>query len=321
MNAEVRVREDLSVKVAEWLTKQSLFVDVDGNIWARYIVEIKGVTSERWHKLEDIDTAIWQHFHILEDYLGQYIGLAKTRTRLPGEERIIRGIASELLSVAQSYLNEKVPVSRQTTQDLEDYIGEVLRTIGPATNQFKEAAKIRLSQIEPSKPTELGGQVRVAGEIIPAAGELAQRVQELIGKAYGVRMRLVKLHRKRRQCLGFFVNLYRALDDIYRADQKVPMAKWDEREIQWICRKFDPDQASLMSVIKSVNVQPYSGRAKSPQIRRLRLLPKYLEPTDRSKRRYESVIKAVAEAMRKLERVIAEVDSRYQPKIAYLPRR
>ncbi len=321
MIIEMQVKEGLTVTVTEWLTKESLFVDNEGHIWARYIVEIKGVAQTRWNRLDDIDTAIWQHFHVLEGYLGQYVGLSKPRTRLPGEERIIRTIASELLSVAQSYLNKDIPMRWHTPQDVETYISKVLHMVGPVTNQFKEAAHVRLAQIKSPSPTDASEQIRIASEIIPAAGDLTQRVQEIIGKARSVKIRLAKLHRKKRQCREFFVNLYHALEDIYVINQKMPMAQWDEQEIQRICHKFDVNHPSLMSVMKTVNVQPYYGRAISPEIRRLRRLPGYMGDSDRSRRQYESAMRAVTGAMRKLERAIAEVDGRYQPKVTHLPRR
>lgn len=300
------------VEPVEWLTR-TLIVDSHGAIWARYLITVKGEEQTCWHRLPDIETAVWQHFHILENYLGQYVGMAARRSRVPGEKETIRRIADDLLKVARDYLRKPIAAAGPPAK-IEAYIKEVLQTIGPVTNPFKQVASVRLQKIEEPGQGEVQ-RLTVAAEIIPAAGDLTERVKEILRKGQGIRVRLSRLHRKHRLCRNMLIGLYRQLAQIQSRDQKERLENWPREKIQGLARIFNPAKTSLLAGLHLVNVQPYLERVRSREIRALTGIPRYLESKE-----YDKARRAISRAIRKLERVVAEVDVRFRPEARFLPR-
>lgn len=300
------------VQPVEWLTRESLFIDDKGNIWAKYVVEIKGEPQIRWHHLPEIETAIWQHFHILESYFGQYIGLDPRRARHDGEFTQVRRLANDVIKIARDYLL-LTPPEQAATRDPALWLQNAIKVLGRVTNRYKQTFSTRVQTIK--LPAEgMQAQTAAAAELLPAGGDLAKRAEEILGKSAGIKVRLAKLHRKHRSCINILANLYRELSITYARDQRTPMEDWGAKDIATLTRRFDPKKASAIAGLTAVNVQPYLKRARSPELRRLARLPRYLKDKN-----FDAVRKAIIGALQKMERVIAEIDQRFSPKVSALP--
>lgn len=289
---------------------KSVFIDPQGTFWIKYKRNSKII----WHHILDIDTAVWQCFHILEGYLGMYVDYGTKRNVIPGELNTMRQLTGSILRISQEYLGENLFVASDVA-GVQKQIEEARRALGAVTNCYKQSASAHLenSVVPPSEdPIAKAG---FAGKALPAASDLSKRISEILSISRSIESRLRHLHTKHRLCVRILSDNYRILADIYRQDKDLPMEEWPASDIARLHAMFDITKANAYSGLQRVDVQPYRSRARSPEIRRLSKIPYYLD-----KKQYGSVRNTIIGALKKLERVMAEVDERFSPRLSSLPK-
>lgn len=286
--------------VIEALTR-SMFVNQTGLIRVRWTREYKGETQSGWEEPKDIETTVWQQLHILERYLCQ---LRAHSAWTPGELARVHEIIRRILKIAEGYL----PTEQLSQENTQDQIATVIRLIGAVRNQHKEAAQLRMKVVGSSLKTAGAAKMEQLGSVIEAAGDMTKRAEQILKLCRGVLTRLERLEKKRHDCVQMLTHIYRGLDNLRKKDEHRPMEEWSEQELIRLKRMFNPEKTSLIAGLAKVNVEPYRGRVKLREIKRLERIPRYVDRKD-----FGSVRRAFSGAMTRLERVMAEVDKSFSP--------
>lgn len=250
--------------------------------------------GEKEQILPDLDTAIRQEEHVLENYLGLQVKINNEILRLPGETQKMRGISESLLEIIGQTIQPSLTPQEQRKIDTQ--ITAIIKEIGAVRNPFKQMASQRLR--DSSRITSLPQAIGVS----EAQLDILRRLEDIAKKAKGVWQRRKILLAERRRVEQIIISLHRALGSflLKRSREEITL-----NDMEKFANRFSPYKPGLWLGLGSIKVMPYLKRISSPQIQRLLRLRKYLE-----ERNEERFWRAIEEVLKKLQPAVEEINRR-----------
>lgn len=238
--------------------------------------------------LTNIDAAVRQSAHILENYVGireeleVNFGLLylqrELELRLPGEADLMRELVSRVAKLAQRFLGPE-PLSPAAEELLRRQILGLLDRLGAVRNPHKVAARDQLRAVVQLPLFDERGRadVAVAEELSEAAGDLLDRFTDIARKFAGVTVQQQILLREKRRCEELLASGYRLIGSVLYRLLNQQEVGWGE--IGRLCGQISPAEkdGTLLAALAGIYVNPYRERVTSKEVRRLRLLPELLE--------------------------------------------
>jgi len=255
--------------------------------------------------LPDLDSAIRQQRHVIEQYHGLTEKIRGEHLFLPGEEQKLTQMIDQLHRVVHRFLSIE-ELSFQEEKMLSEAIKKVKDEIGKVTNEFKERAKIRLEMIPPLRDEKGRRYFQASLDAEKAALDLLERIKEINEKSWGVILRTRKLIDEKLRIERIFLSVYNRLGKFLIELQNGVT----EQRLSEIVNEIVGGENNLLAGLESIKVLPYVKRVQSREIQRLRKLPDYLRKKDIKK-----IQRTLEEAFKKLKPVIDERRMRYRKKL------
>ena len=246
--------------------------------------------DERANTLDDIDAAIRQHVHVVENYKGFERQLGSIVLRIPGElEKMAKSVG--VLNNVIGRMLQMSPLKKGEFQYLQRKYGEVLSYIEKSINTLKVSARIRLQTIV---ITDEQGGINPESAVITgeAVVDLLKRHADSLKKSFGTVKRGRILIDEKIRCEDLFEQAFSALGAIlfeFHSGKEITKIRLVE------FGGIVTGNNGILEKINTIKVSPYLERVSSREIRRLARLPEYAEDgkVDSFKRALEGAIKKI----------------------------
>ncbi|MDP2967525.1 MAG: hypothetical protein Q8N87_03915 [bacterium] len=295
---------EVNFEIVQRISRKVL-VDKEGKLrifWGEKPNSIKNV-------LQDINDAIRQGTHIIDQYQGLRVQIGKEKLLLPGEVQELSKVIKILQEVTAKFL-EPQELSQAEQYSIRLSFQKCQAEIGRVTNKFKAKAQTRLKQIPPLKNKKGGKSKKVPIETSKATVDLFERLNEIEEINWGIILRTRKLIEEKLRIERIFVLVYQRLGKFLKELQE---GVKNER-LKRIVSEISGGKNNLLAGLLSIKVMPYLKRVRSREIQRLAKLSKYLEE-GRKDRIYRSIERSIENAFKKIRPVVQERESRQRKKI------
>ena len=255
--------------------------------------------------LLDIDAAVRQGMHIVEQYQGIIIQIGKEKLLLPGEVQDLSKMIKRLQDITNKFLEPR-ELSRREAHSIRLAFQKCQGEISQTTNRFKLMAKIRLEQMPPLRNERGRKSGKVPIETSKTTVDLFGRLDEIGEITFRVALRTRKLIEEKLRIERTFLSVYRRLGKFLKELQ----AGVDYIRLKGIVNEISEGKVNLLAGLLSIKVMPYLKRIRSREVKRLAKLPKYL-----AEGKKDTIYRALENAFKKIRPAVQERESRRRKKI------
>lgn len=266
------------------------------------------------HVFDDIEPAIRQEQHVIEEYVGFMESFRGRILIISGESQVLDGLVRGTMDVAKKFLGPKI-LTRTDQRIIQQQLENLIIGIGEARNISKVKFRIRLEKVR-AKILEAEGDSnhQTAEELYKAAEDGLVRLEDIARKLGGVGIRLQILLREEKRVKkvikSTYISLHRLLVKLQEDDEL------NQKDLGRIANQVSGGKTNLINGLESIWIPPYGQRVRSHEVRRLKKLSGYAASGDQKR-----MSRALLGAFTKLRPVVKKMEDRRKAKAKrWIPR-
>lgn len=271
------VYKNQEIPIVQRITK-NVMVAADGKVIILWNTKNETPTVQI---LPDLESAIRQTGHVLENYLGSCIALGDDIIKLPGEIQMLQIMAGDLHQIIESIILFRSGEEDETNQ-IDEKLQCIFYNFRRASNQYKQA----VSDLVQTK----ADKIQKASALHEATGNIIKRIGEILDICSGVWCRRKALLAERRRIKN---NIKYVYEQIVKMVQKVAEKAATTEDLEKFALDFREGKRGLWPGLATIHANPWRQRVQSREVKRLLKLVACLSP-DNQVRYWQILVGALA---------------------------